>query len=492
MELPPFSSPNSKNLLQDIVSQIELAIRNGKYAVGDRLPSERELQNLFGVGRGSIREALRMLRQKGWLESRRGKNGGTFVCKPTMELVNQNMLLMLHRLNITVDQLVEFRQAMDAAVYWLFIKNYSEDDARKMRQKCEEISSLIAEQKYDIDRILEIDLELYHLVAESTKNSIVVWMYDNIYRCLGYFDAIRNLDAKYIANMGRDWSEFIEAMLERNTVKFYALLFKHYDQLRTLLNEYIKNIPDNGKLFQNLKNNDLSGEVASKLEEALYSGRYAIGDKLPNEQQLQKIFGVGRSSIREALRILQQKGWIESKRGVNGGIFVCKPNIENMQYNVMTLIQDTNISIKESLEFRMIFDKAVFDLFSAHYTENDAVYLREKCKELYILLEDGQCEISTISNLDIELCRQCAKFTKNTLMLWLYDNIRYQFGYQELFMITSREEFLQLAISWDEYIEALLTRDIFKFNQLTYQHYQRLSDLLTENLNKLTLKTNVL
>ena len=59
-------------------------------------------------------------------------------------------------------------------------------------------------------------------------------------------------------------------------------------------------------------------------------------------------------------------------------------------------------------------------------------------------------------------------------------------------MITSREEFLQLAISWDEYIEALLTRDIFKFNQLTYQHYQRLSDLLTENLNKLTLKTNVL
>ena len=158
----------------------------------------------------------------------------------------------------------------------------------------------------------------------------------------------------------------------------------------------------------------------------------------------------------------------------------------------MALIQDTHINIDDSLEFRMIFDKAVFDLFSAHYTENDAVYLRGKCKEMHVLLENKQCEISTISNLDIELCRQCAKFTKNPLMLWLYDNIRYQFGYQELFMITSREEFLQLAISWDEYIEALLSRDIFKFNQLTYQHYQRLRDLLTENLNKLNIKADVL
>ena len=52
----------------EVVELIEAAIASGEYAVGDRLPSEKELAERFGVGRPSVREALFMLQQQGLVD----------------------------------------------------------------------------------------------------------------------------------------------------------------------------------------------------------------------------------------------------------------------------------------------------------------------------------------------------------------------------------------------------------------------------------------
>lgn len=67
------------NAFEETVERLRQAIRLGLVARGERLPPERELAPRLGIGRATLREAIRALRKEGYVESRRGRFGGTFV-----------------------------------------------------------------------------------------------------------------------------------------------------------------------------------------------------------------------------------------------------------------------------------------------------------------------------------------------------------------------------------------------------------------------------
>ena len=72
----------SGNSLEDTVARLMQTIRLGVVAPGQALPSERELALRFSVSRDTVREAIRELADAGYLASRRGRYGGTFVSDP--------------------------------------------------------------------------------------------------------------------------------------------------------------------------------------------------------------------------------------------------------------------------------------------------------------------------------------------------------------------------------------------------------------------------
>ncbi|HZZ47608.1 MAG TPA: FCD domain-containing protein [Pseudonocardia sp.] len=67
------------NAFEETVERLFQSIRLGVVEAGERLPSERELAERLGVGRVTVREATRALADAGYVESRRGRYGGTFV-----------------------------------------------------------------------------------------------------------------------------------------------------------------------------------------------------------------------------------------------------------------------------------------------------------------------------------------------------------------------------------------------------------------------------
>jgi DNA-binding FadR family transcriptional regulator len=67
------------NAFEDTVERLLQTIRLGVVLPGERLPSERELALLLSVSRDTVREAIRVLADSGYVESRRGRYGGTFV-----------------------------------------------------------------------------------------------------------------------------------------------------------------------------------------------------------------------------------------------------------------------------------------------------------------------------------------------------------------------------------------------------------------------------
>jgi DNA-binding FadR family transcriptional regulator len=77
--IPVWRPVRGGNAFEITVARLAQAIRLGLVAVGERLPPERELAEQLRVSRVTLREAIGALREAGYLESRRGRSGGTFV-----------------------------------------------------------------------------------------------------------------------------------------------------------------------------------------------------------------------------------------------------------------------------------------------------------------------------------------------------------------------------------------------------------------------------
>ena len=80
--------------------------------------------------------------------------------------------------------------------------------------------------------------------------------------------------------------------------------------------------------IRKVQRGSMADQVVKNIREAITSGQWSIGDRLPNEQELAKQLGVGRSSVREGIRILAGYGLVETRQGE--GTFVVDNQAEQI------------------------------------------------------------------------------------------------------------------------------------------------------------------
>jgi len=106
-----FSAVTVLRPYEQIVRQIQEAIRVNALSEGDRLPTERELAETFGVSRSVVREAIKVLSAQGLVESRQGS--GLYVVNRPIESVSRAIVLSVTPDEDSVDQLFEFRRLLE-------------------------------------------------------------------------------------------------------------------------------------------------------------------------------------------------------------------------------------------------------------------------------------------------------------------------------------------------------------------------------------------
>src|SRR2546430_7909374 len=99
------------------------------------------------------------------------------------------------------------------------------------------------------------------------------------------------------------------------------------------------------EMFEPVKNQRISDEILHQIREAVLTGKFQIGDRLPNERALAEQFAASRTSVREALRGLEQQGVIYTKKGVTGGAFVADFDHRLVSRSVFKLFKLRKISL---------------------------------------------------------------------------------------------------------------------------------------------------
>lgn len=164
-----FQPIKPKKVSTQIADQIRSSILSGEFAPGDKLPPERELAEMFGVSRPSVREALNVLASSGLVMSYQG--GGTVV----MSLVESSSSNPLSEL-IRVQQdraldVIEVRKSMESWTAWYAAERALPDDIRRMDE-------IIAGMKRNLETNQpseDLDANLHIVIARATHN--IVWLH---------------------------------------------------------------------------------------------------------------------------------------------------------------------------------------------------------------------------------------------------------------------------------------------------------------------------
>lgn len=172
---------SSETLSTKIQSQIEQSIIQKKFLPGDKLPTEKEMCEMFGVSRTALREALQMLSVQGLIHIRKGS--GIYV----NEYNSDNAVKLMSRyleMNLNPElilQIVEVRKAFEPTIAWLAAKNRDDQDVEELERNLEDLKLSDA---LDSEKQGMIDQEFHLKICNATKNPIIALQMNPIFRLM--------------------------------------------------------------------------------------------------------------------------------------------------------------------------------------------------------------------------------------------------------------------------------------------------------------------
>lgn len=175
-----FSPIDHSRTADAVVDQIEKLILNGVLRVGDRLPGERALAQRFDVSRPILREALKILEERGLLVARHG--GGTFVADVIGPIFSQPILDLIARHRDAAYEYLEYRREVEGIAAAFAAQRSTAADRALLSGIIDEMKA--AHDRDDFDREAALDVEFHSTIGECAHNAILLHTLRSCYRLL--------------------------------------------------------------------------------------------------------------------------------------------------------------------------------------------------------------------------------------------------------------------------------------------------------------------
>jgi len=161
------------SISKQIAEQLRNAIVNGQFKIGERLPTEDELAQRYGVSRPSVREALKRLAAQNLVRARRGPTGGNFVIQPSYEELAGSLsgaaTLLVGMGALGIEEIIEARRVLQGSCLQQAVDNVGEQHLTNIK------TALTRQQDPDIsdEDFCQADVAFHRALVDATDNGML-------------------------------------------------------------------------------------------------------------------------------------------------------------------------------------------------------------------------------------------------------------------------------------------------------------------------------
>ncbi|HET8894230.1 MAG TPA: FadR/GntR family transcriptional regulator [Gaiellaceae bacterium] len=227
--VPAFTGIKRVQRVQEVREQLEAAIERGDFKPGDKLPSERELVEMLGVSRITVREALRSLEAVGWVEVHHGR--GCFVVE-RVDSYRQGFArwLAVHREELL--ELLRVRGALDGVAAETAAERRDPEALASLQDAHEAFANAAKQSADDLDLLCELDIAFHEAIAQASGSALVMRLLRELNRYLAESRMITLAPPGRPARSAREHAAIVEAIVQGRPRQARSAVVRHLAAVR--------------------------------------------------------------------------------------------------------------------------------------------------------------------------------------------------------------------------------------------------------------------
>ena len=207
-----FRAAKQNLLFHDTLAQIESVIVNGKIKPGEKLPPERELRDTMLVSRTTLREALKVLEQKGLIEIKVGVKGGAYVKEIGVDQFSGSLDLLMRLKKISLRDLYEFRESVEGIAAGLAAEKATAKDIARLEDVLKKAHQEIDKNGDNWKSFYQQESRLHRLMAQISRNLIYEIIFSAIHTNINAYSHLLPRNKSHLQSICEDWHRIINHM----------------------------------------------------------------------------------------------------------------------------------------------------------------------------------------------------------------------------------------------------------------------------------------
>jgi GntR family transcriptional repressor for pyruvate dehydrogenase complex len=375
-----FSPVNMKRASEIVYDKIFSMISQGELNPSDKLPSERQMVELFKRSHSTIREALGMLETNGYITITPG--GGAYVNEITLQPFVRPLVELLSYSKVTLRETLEFVREAEADFSRAFCKKRKSEHLLELKSVLETMKNDAEGGNLGEDLVFSFHMRLVSSLANPLSD--IIWeaiqlLLVNKSRPTTW---LQSLDKSYVfkihTTMFKALSDRDSAVLQESLNDFWTMALQSrflnsYEHKNGYIFTLDQEFDDNGMMPFTIPK--ISDMIFNQIKNNILDGTLRDGEKLPPERDLIKSFQCSRPSIREALRKLENNGYISIVRG--SGTIINEVNSIFLERALQNVIKLKIITREHLQEVRNVCDTITVIGATANHTAQDIAAIEE-------------------------------------------------------------------------------------------------------------------
>ena len=223
-----------------VIDYIKKQIRDGSLTSGGKLPAERELSQILGVSRNSVREAIRTLDIMGVISSQQG--AGNYLTGNFENNLVESMSMMFMLNQIDYHQISQLRRGLEMQALMLAIDNISDEEVAELEEIITQLEHVTEENNVILDK------RLHYNIAQASRNILIIDILQALSDLIDQFivdlrrEIISYPDSKIILHDAH--IEMIKSLIAKDKNMAYEAINKHFgiidEKLKDSANIFMK------------------------------------------------------------------------------------------------------------------------------------------------------------------------------------------------------------------------------------------------------------